>query len=119
MKSAHSPFQAADLDDMLARAKAAPDGYVAHVVSSGLLSVGLYTLGVGGVDNQTPHMEDEVYYTVRGRAVLHVEGEEHPVEQGSLLFVPARAVHRFHDIAEELVLLVFWAPPEGSVSQRA
>jgi hypothetical protein len=23
-------------------------------------------------------------------------------------------VHFFHDIAEELILIVFWAPPEGS-----
>jgi len=22
--------------------------------------------------------------------------------------------HHFHDIAEELVLVVFWAPPEGA-----
>jgi mannose-6-phosphate isomerase-like protein (cupin superfamily) len=109
-------FQSAELDDMLARARAAPDGYAAEVVRSGLLSVGLYTLGAGALDDQTPHLEDEVYYTVRGRATLHVDGDEHPVEPGSLLYVPAKAVHRFHDIVEELVLLVFWAPPEGSVT---
>jgi mannose-6-phosphate isomerase-like protein (cupin superfamily) len=116
MSSVGARFQSAELDEMLARAKAAPDGYAAEVVRSGLLSVGLYTLGAGAVDDQTPHLEDEVYYTVRGRATLHVDGDEHSVEPGSLLFVPARAVHRFHDIVEELVLLVFWAPPEGSVT---
>ncbi len=118
MRSAGAHFQGAELDEMLARARAAADGYAAEVVRSSLLSVGLYTLGAGAVDDQTPHLEDEVYYTVRGRATLHVDGDEHPVEPGSLLFVPALAVHRFHDIVEELVLLVFWAPPEGSVTPR-
>lgn len=108
-------FQSAELEDMIATARAAADGYAAEVIRSGLLSVGLYTLAAAAYDDQTPHLEDEVYYTVRGRAMLQVEGKEHPVAPGSLLFVPARAVHRFHEIVEELVLVVFWAPPEGSV----
>ena len=110
-------FRAAELADMLAQAKTAPDGYAPAVLKSELLSVGLYTLGVGAVDDQSPHLEDEVYYTVRGRATLFVEGHEHPVTPGTVLFVPARAEHHFHDIVEELVLIVFWAPPEKSVSR--
>jgi hypothetical protein len=31
------------------------------------------------------------------------------------VYVGARVAHRFHDIEEELRLLVFFAPPEGSV----
>jgi mannose-6-phosphate isomerase-like protein (cupin superfamily) len=108
------PFQAAELDDVIAQARAAPDGYAAEVLRSDLLSVGLYLLPAGGTDDQTPHTEDEVYYTVRGRATLRVGAEDHPVNPGTLLFVPALAVHFFHDISEELILVVFWAPPEGS-----
>jgi mannose-6-phosphate isomerase-like protein (cupin superfamily) len=110
-----APFQAAELDDVVAQARAAPDGYAAEVLRSDLLSVGLYLLPAGGNDDQEPHNEDEVYYAVRGRAVLRVGAEDHPVQPGTLLFVPAMAVHFFHDITEELVLVVFWAPPEGSV----
>jgi mannose-6-phosphate isomerase-like protein (cupin superfamily) len=108
------PFQKAELDDVIAQARAAPDGYAAEVLRSDLLSVGLYIVGAGATDDQTPHGEDEVYYTVRGRGQLRVGVEDHPVAAGTLLFVPARAVHFFHDIAEELILVVFWAPPEGS-----
>jgi mannose-6-phosphate isomerase-like protein (cupin superfamily) len=107
-------FQAAELDDVIAQARSAPDGYAAEVLRSDLLSVGLYLLSAGGNDDQTPHDEDEVYYAVRGRAKLRVGAEDHPVKPGTLLFVPAQAVHFFHDIAEELILVVFWAPPEGS-----
>ena len=108
------PFHAAELDDVIAQARAAPDGYAAEVLRSDLLSVGLYLLPAGGTDDQTPHAEDEVYYAVRGRATLRVGVEDHPVKPGTLLFVPAEAVHFFHDISEELILVVFWAPPEGS-----
>jgi mannose-6-phosphate isomerase-like protein (cupin superfamily) len=110
-----APFQTAELDDVIAQARAAQDGYAAEVLRSDLLSVGLYLLPAGGTDDQTPHSEDEVYYAVRGRATLRVGAEDHPVGPGTLLFVPAMAVHFFHDISEELILVVFWAPPEGSV----
>lgn len=108
-------FQAAELDDVIELAKAAPDGYAAEVLRSNLLSVGLYILAAGATDDQTPHGEDEVYFAVRGRGTLRVGADERPVNPGTLLFVPAEEVHSFHDISEELVLVVFWAPPEGTV----
>jgi mannose-6-phosphate isomerase-like protein (cupin superfamily) len=114
MKAAGVSFQSAELDDVIAQARAATDGYAPEVLRSDLLSVGLYLLGAGATDDQTPHSEDEVYYTVRGRAKLRVGDKDHPVKPGTLLFVPAHAVHFFHEISEELILVVFWAPPEGS-----
>jgi mannose-6-phosphate isomerase-like protein (cupin superfamily) len=115
MKAGRVPFQAAELEDVIAQARAAQDGYAPEVLRSDLLSVGLYLLPAGGTDDQTPHDEDEVYFAVRGSAMLRVGDEDQPVQPGTLLFVPALAVHYFHDITEELVLVVFWAPPEGSV----
>ena len=107
-----STFQEAGLEDAVARAKAG-DGYAGSVLRSKLLSVGVYVLAAGAIDDQTPHVEDEVYFAVRGRGGFRCEGAEHAVAPGSLLFVPAGADHRFHDIDEELVLVVFWAPPES------
>jgi mannose-6-phosphate isomerase-like protein (cupin superfamily) len=107
-------FQAAELDDAIVTARAG-DGYAGKVLRSELLSVGVYLLPAGGIDGQKPHYEDEVYYAVRGQATLRVADEDHPVRPGTLLFVPAEVVHFFHDITEELVLVVFWAPPERSV----
>ena len=115
MKSRGVAFQSAELDEMIARARAAPDSYAAEVLLSDLLSVGLYIVPAEGTDDQTPHGEDEVYFTVRGRATLRVGDQDHPVQPGTVLFVPAREVHYFHDVSEELILVVFWAPPERSV----
>lgn len=76
------------------------------------MSVGLYVLGVGEKDIQSPHREDEMYYVLRGRARMQVGGEEQPVSAGSVIFVEAEKEHRFHDIEEDLEILVFFAPAE-------
>jgi mannose-6-phosphate isomerase-like protein (cupin superfamily) len=76
------------------------------------LSTGLYVLPADGVDPQQPHGEDEVYYVLSGRALIRVGNEDHTVGPGSVVFVPAAVAHRFHQIAEELVSLVFFAPAE-------
>ncbi|MDX1748555.1 MAG: cupin domain-containing protein [Halobacteriales archaeon] len=81
------------------------------------LSVGLYRRPAGGTDPQEPHTEDEVYYVVSGRARIEVNGDSSPVAPGDVVFVEREADHRFHDIEEELVLLVFFAPAEGTLAE--
>jgi mannose-6-phosphate isomerase-like protein (cupin superfamily) len=76
------------------------------------LSVGVYVLPAGGTDPQKPHMEDEVYYVVRGRAHMRIGSEQQVVKAGSVIFVAAEVEHRFFDISEELEVLVFFAPAE-------
>jgi len=113
IKSPHPdvrPFQNAEINEAVASAKAA-GGYIGNVLRSELLSVGIYVLPAGGADTQKPHEEDEVYYAVRGRAKFRAGSEDHTVAPGALLFVAARQAHHFYEIEEELVLVVFWAPP--------
>ena len=76
------------------------------------MSAGVYELGVGEEDGQQPHTEDELYYVISGKATLLVGEENMPVEAGSMIYVPARVVHRFHTITEALTILVFFAPAE-------
>lgn len=76
------------------------------------LSVGLYVLEAGAVDPQSPHTEDEVYHVVSGRGRISVGDEDRPVTAGSVVFVGADVVHRFHDVEERLVVLVFFGPAE-------
>jgi mannose-6-phosphate isomerase-like protein (cupin superfamily) len=76
------------------------------------LSVGVYALPSGGTDPQGPHTEDEVYHVVSGRARVSVGDEDRAVGPGSIVFVAADVPHKFHDIEEDLVLLVFFGPAE-------
>ena len=79
------------------------------------MSLGIYKLAAGEQDPQRPHEEDEVYFVMEGRAMIHVAGEERKVEAGDLIFVAATDVHYFHEIVKDLTLLVFFAPAESDL----
>jgi quercetin dioxygenase-like cupin family protein len=51
-----------------------------------------------------------------GRARVTVGGEVRDVRAGSIVFVAAGVIHRFHDIEERLVLIVAFGPAEYSRS---
>jgi quercetin dioxygenase-like cupin family protein len=78
------------------------------------LSVGTYCIPAGGSDEQSPHTEDEIYIVTVGRAKLASGGAEIAVRPGSVIYVPAGEVHRFTDIAEDLAVVVVFAPAEYS-----
>lgn len=84
------------------------------------LRLGLYALPAGAFDGQPVHEDDEIYYVVRGRAVLRAADERIPVEPGSIVFVRAGVEHRFIDIEEDLeVLVIFGETPKPSASPKA
>ena len=78
------------------------------------LSAGVYRLPAGGTDAQRPHGEEEIYYVVSGRAHFASGSDDVAVKAGNILFVPAKEPHHFHSILEDLELLVFFAPAEGT-----
>jgi mannose-6-phosphate isomerase-like protein (cupin superfamily) len=107
-------MDAHELSDVEVRRRSSGRPYL-EFVRWPALSVGLYVLGAGAVDAQQPHGEDEVYHVVAGRGRITVGGETRAVGPGSVVYVGATVPHRFHDIDEDLRILVFFAPPEGSV----
>ena len=96
------------LDDLADRQATGDDPWL-EFFRTATLRTGLYVLPAGGTDDQTPHAQDEVYHVLKGRAVLQVDGEDHPVAPGAIVYVRAGIDHRFHAIAEELQVLVFFA----------
>jgi mannose-6-phosphate isomerase-like protein (cupin superfamily) len=93
-----------------------PSGRYVEWVRSQSLSAGVYRIAAGGVDDQSPHHEDEVYVVTAGAALLDVEGRRTPVGPGTVAFVPRRADHRFVDVTEDLEVSVVFAPPESDGS---
>jgi quercetin dioxygenase-like cupin family protein len=81
------------------------------------LSVGTYCIPAGGTDDQSPHTEDEIYIVTAGQARIATPGGNREVGRGSVIFVPAGEEHRFTEIAEDLALLVVFAPAYGSLSK--
>jgi len=78
------------------------------------MSAGIYVLSAGATDKQSPHKEDEIYYVVRGKAKMQLGREDRFISQGDVIFVEKTLEHCFFEIAEELVLLVIFAPAESS-----
>jgi uncharacterized RmlC-like cupin family protein len=78
------------------------------------MSAGIYALGAGGTDRQTPHKEGEMYYVVRGKARMKAGSQDQAVHAGSVIFVAGGVEHRFYDIVEDVTILVFFAPAESS-----
>jgi mannose-6-phosphate isomerase-like protein (cupin superfamily) len=93
------------------------------------LSVGTYSIPVGGTDTQQPHTEDEIYVITAGRATLvagpgaiALDGgdpadtatQRQPVAPGAVVYVAAGEVHRFVEITADFAALVLFAPAEES-----
>src|SRR3954470_12724817 len=100
------------LSDLLER-RAPGDAWVEFLRVADL-SAGLYVIEAGGMDGQSPHTEDEVYVVLAGRASFTAGSETRQIAAGDTIFVAATVPHRFHDVAEELRVIVVFGPAEYS-----
>jgi mannose-6-phosphate isomerase-like protein (cupin superfamily) len=67
-----------------------------------------------GVDPQTPHEQDELYFPISGSATLHIGTEAFAATPGTAHFVPAGVHHRFENISQDFATwAVFWGPTGG------
>lgn len=95
-------------------------------ITPGMRSAQLFTHGTmslrfyqpkGGVDEQTPHEQDEVYIIASGSGWFLNGDERHPFQSGDVLFVPARREHRFVDFSDDFATwVVFYGPGGGEAS---
>ena len=99
-------MHAFDVQAVNERLKATGGGYEIVHESPGL-EVGVYVLVAPEPDRQQPHEDDELYVVLEGSGVLEVEGESTAVEEGSAVFVPAGADHRFTGYEGLSVLVIF------------
>jgi mannose-6-phosphate isomerase-like protein (cupin superfamily) len=75
------------------------------------MSLHYWYLAPGEEDDQIPHKQDEAYFILKGQGKVTVNGEERPVREGDLIFVPRCAAHRFHGYDETgLAILIFFSP---------
>ncbi|MBA2675680.1 cupin domain-containing protein [Ramlibacter sp.] len=83
-----------------------------RALAHGTMSVELYA--PVGTDPQTPHAQDELYLVHAGTATLVVAGEPVACAPGTVVFVPARAEHRFERFSADFsAWVVFWGPAGG------
>lgn len=83
------------------------------------MAVGVLRLRPNELDPQDPHLYDEIYYIVQGDGYLNVEGEEIAIREGSVIFVPAHAKHKFHGNSKELIALYVFAGEDKDVTDES
>lgn len=97
-----------EIDALTKERQDSKKSYLQFFSNSDLRS-GIYHLKAGARDGQSPHSEDEIYHVLSGKGSFTAGDEETAVTAGSVIFVAKNVEHRFHDIEEDLTILVFFA----------
>lgn len=84
------------LDELTRRVEGKEPRFV-EFLRTPALSCGVYRLPAGARDMQAPHLEDEIYLVLGGRARLKVGEQQQEVSAGTLLYVRATSQHSFFD----------------------
>ena len=105
-------WKAFNIDKLKARVAGTEPSFYEFLRSS-QMSCALYRLPAGSKDMQAPHLEDEVYVVLEGKARVQVGEQQQDVGPGSILFVRATTEHSFFDITEDLTLLAIFGPTGG------
>lgn len=69
-----------------------------------------------GKDTQSPHIQDEIYVIISGKAGFYRDGERTTCKQGDLLFVPAGMEHRFENFSDDFATWVIFYGKDGGES---
>jgi mannose-6-phosphate isomerase-like protein (cupin superfamily) len=64
-------------------------------------------------NQQSPHLQDELYIIMRGRGILVHDGKRDKFEEGDALFVAAGVEHHFEEFTEDLAVWVVFYGPDG------
>ncbi len=90
-----------------------PEGVpFATVMAGGTMSVEVFA--PQGIDRQTPHAQDELYFVQAGTGQIVINGQRFDAAAGDAFFVAAQVEHRFENFSEDfLTWVVFYGPPGG------
>ncbi|MFP4218852.1 MAG: cupin domain-containing protein [Salinarchaeum sp.] len=108
-------MESMQVDDLVEQLNEADEPSM-EALRTAAMSVDVYSFEPGAEDPMHSHGEDEVYYVVSGSGSLNIEGDYQSVEEGDLIYVEPGTEHQFTDFEDELVMVVFYAPPHGSQS---
>jgi mannose-6-phosphate isomerase-like protein (cupin superfamily) len=81
------------------------DEYFVDFLNTKNLEAGIIRLRKDQKDTQTSHPLDELYYIISGEGYIRTGGKSQPVNQGTIIFVPAEIDHNFYGNKEDLVVL--------------
>lgn len=75
----------------------------------------VFELGEGGYSPKHSHPWPHINYMISGQGILHIDGQDYEVEEGSFSFVPGQKEHQFKNRGEEPFVFICIVPEEGDV----
>lgn len=81
------------------------EGYVMRV----------FELDEGGYSPKHTHPWPHISYILKGEGILHLDGKDYEVEEGSYAYVPADKIHTFLNRGEGKLSFICIVPEEGDV----
>ncbi|MGB6592676.1 MAG: cupin domain-containing protein [Candidatus Nitrosopolaris sp.] len=92
-----------ELNNLLSELEDRGRYYIDFINTRGI-QAGIIRLHAGENDIQGPHSVHEVYYVIDGSGFIKLNGKDYEIKQGSSIFVPAKADHKFHGNKQDLVI---------------
>ena len=90
------------------------DGLYGVLLENGSMELGYYK--PVGIDEQTPHDQDEIYIVQSGTGVFMCGDENIDFAPGDALFVAAEVEHRFIEFSDDFTAWVIFYGPTGGES---
>lgn len=109
--TSNKPFIIPTVTDALTRLPGPNGERFATVFQHGTLLVEIYA--PRGVDPQTPHTRDEIYFVAAGSGEFVTSDGRKLFGPTDILFAEAGTTHRFENFTEDLLVWVLFYGPEG------
>ena len=73
------------------------------------LTVGVAEIAPGASEDgaRHRHADHEVYYVLAGTGLVHLDGQEHPVEAGSVVFIPGDTPHFLRNTGDKTLRVLY------------
>jgi quercetin dioxygenase-like cupin family protein len=81
------------------------DGYVMRV----------FTVGSDGHSPRHRHPWPHINWVIAGEGVLHIDGTDYFLKEGSFAYVPSDALHQFSNVSSNPFRFICIVPEEGDV----
>ncbi|RKD33934.1 cupin domain-containing protein [Thermohalobacter berrensis] len=82
------------------------EGWEGHVMR-------VFELEEGGHTPKHTHPWPHINYIVRGKGILHLDGKDYEVEEGSFAYVPSNKIHQFSNRGKDNFAFICIVPEEG------
>ena len=104
------------VDKALQAVRASDDGLYGVLLENGSMELGYYK--PVGLDEQSPHDQDEIYIVQTGHGTFVCGDERNSFKPGDALFVAAGVEHRFVDFSDDFAAWVVFYGPTGGEDAR-